>query len=95
MSDILSKFMNIWEIENHFKCPVVGAILSVEKHKSILKKCGYKVKSMKSYEYHQQIMTKLDDANNVSIKVNNFIRTQAHKMMQRIVTLPDNDIRSL
>jgi len=95
MSDILSKFMNIWEIENHFKCPVVGAILSVEKHKSILKKCGYKVKNMKSYEYHQQIMTKLGDANNVSIKVNNFIRTQAHKMMKRIVTLPENDIRAL
>jgi hypothetical protein len=95
MSDILSKFMNIWEIESHFKCPVVGAILPVEKHKNILKKCGYDVKRMKAYEYHQQIMAKLDGANNVSIKVNNFIRTKAHKLMHRITTLPDSDIRSL
>jgi len=63
MPDKLSKFMNIWEVEPHFKCPVVGAILSVEKHKTILKKCGYDVKKLKPYEYHQQIMAKLLDQN--------------------------------
>ena len=65
MSDILSKFMHIWEIETHYKCPVVGAILSADKHRNILKKCGYDVKNMKAYEYHQQIMAKLNDENAV------------------------------
>lgn len=93
--DIQSQFLNIWEIETHFKCPVIGAMLSVEKHKSILKKCGYDVKKMKDYEYHQQIMAKLHDENNVSVKVNNFIRNRARKLMIHIAGLPDPDVRTL
>ncbi len=95
MPDILSKFMHIWEIETHFKCPVVGTMLSIDKHRNILKKCGYNVKNMKPYEYHQQIMAKLNDKNNVSVKVNNFIRHKAHKLMHQIHDLPDRKIRSL
>ena len=95
MSDSLSKFMHIWEIESHFRCPVVGAVLSVEKHRTILKKCGYDVKKLKPYEYHQQLMAKLTDQNNVSIKVNNFLRSQAQKHMKRIAGLGEADIRAL
>ncbi|OGR26410.1 MAG: hypothetical protein A2277_02455 [Desulfobacterales bacterium RIFOXYA12_FULL_46_15] len=95
MSDILSGFMNIWEVESHFKCPVIGAMLSVEKHKSILIKCGYDIKKMKPYEYHQVIMGKLTEENNVSVKVNNFIRSQAHSQMLRIAGLDDAAVRAL
>lgn len=95
MSDILSRFMNIWEVEPHFKCPLVGAMLSVEKHRSILIKCGYDVKQMKPYEYHSVIMGKLSEENNVSVKVNNFIRSQAHSHMVRIAGLDDAAVRVL
>ncbi len=95
MSDILSKFMNIWEVESHYKCTIAGAILSVEKHKSILKKCGYNVKAMKPYEYHQQIMAELSDENAVSRKVNNFIRSKSRKYMLKVAGLTDKKIISL
>jgi len=95
MADKLSHFMNIWEVEPHFKCPVVGAILSVEKHKTILKKCGYDVNTLKPYEYHQQIMAKLNNKNTVSVKVNNFIRSQARKQMVQIAGLSEKKIRKL
>jgi len=95
MSDVLSRFMNIWEVESHFKCPVIGAMLSVEKHRSILVKCGYDVKKLKPYEYHQVIMSKLTDENNVSVKVNNFIRSQAQAQMLRIADLTDDQVRVL
>jgi len=52
MNDLMSKFLPIWKIESHFRCPVIGAVLSVEKHKQILKNCGYNIKKMKAYEYH-------------------------------------------
>lgn len=91
----LEKFMNVWEIESNFKCPVVGAMLSVEKHKNILKKCGYNVKHMKPYEYHRHIMSRLDKENNVSRKVNNYIRNQARKYMVMILDQPEKKIRTL
>jgi Uncharacterized protein conserved in bacteria (DUF2325) len=95
MTEIQSQFLNIWEVESHFKCPVIGAMLSVEKHKNILKKCGYDVKKMKDYEHHQQIMAKLHDENNLSVKVNNFIRNRARKLMIQIAGLPEQEVRTL
>ncbi len=95
MSDLMSKFMPIWEIETHFRCPVIGAVLSVEKHRQILKKCGYNVKEMKPYEYHQQVMSKLFEENNVSIKVNNYLRSKARKYMVAVQGKSEAEVRTL
>jgi hypothetical protein len=89
MSDTLHRFLPIWAIPDFLKCPVAGAMLTVEKHRSILKKCGYDVKPMKPYEYHQKIMLKLGDENNVSQKVNNFIRTQSAGQMARVAGMAE------
>ncbi len=95
MSRKYTKFLNMWEIESHFKCPVAGAILSVKKHRDILKKCGYNVSSLKSYEYHQIIMSQLNDENKVSIKVNNVIRSQAKKWMDQLDGMNEAQMRKL
>lgn len=80
-------FLNIWEIERHFKCPVIGAMLSVDKHKDILKKCGWDVSALKPYEYHSYLMGCMGDENAVSIKANNYIRHQSGKYMKQIASL--------
>ena len=95
MSDKLHQFLPIWDIPDFLKCPVAGAMLTVEKHRSILKKCGYDVKSMKPYEYHQKIMLKLGGENNVSQKVNNFIRNQSAGKMARVAGMTEQEIRDL
>jgi hypothetical protein len=95
MSDTLHRFLPIWAIPDFLKCPVAGAMLTVEKHRSILKKCGYDVKPMKPYEYHQKIMLKLGGENNVSQKVNNFIRTQSAGQMARVAGMTEPEIRTL
>jgi hypothetical protein len=87
--------MDIWEIEPHFKCPVVGAMLSVEKHRAILKKCGYDVLHLKPYEYHQKIMMKLSDKNSVSVKVNNFIKNNSRKCMIQVSQAGPGGMRQL
>jgi hypothetical protein len=80
-------FANIWDIERNFKCPVIGAMLSVNKHRDILKKCGWDVNGLKPYEYHSYLMGCMGDENAVSIKTNNFIRHQAGKYMKQIAAL--------
>jgi hypothetical protein len=95
MSEISSKFMNIWEVEPQFKCPVVGAMLTGKRHKAILQKCGYQVSELKPYEYHQVIMSKLYEENPVSRKVNNFIRGKAKKWMDQVHGMSDKQMRSL
>ena len=83
----MTEFLNIWEIERNFKCPVIGAMLTVEKHKSILKKCGWDVRALKPYEYHSYLMGCMGDENAVSRKTNNFIRHQAAKYMKEVAAL--------
>ncbi|WP_321493527.1 DUF2325 domain-containing protein [uncultured Desulfobacter sp.] len=80
-------FLNIWEIERNFKCPVIGAMLSVDKHKDILKKSGWDVSTLKPYEYHSYLMGCMGDENAVSIKTNNYIRHQSLKYMKQIAAL--------
>nr|NJM04250.1 hypothetical protein [Desulfobacula sp.] len=50
---------------------------------------------LKPYEYHQVIMSKLTEENNVSVKVNNFVRSQAQAQMLRIADLTDDQVRVL
>ncbi len=95
MTDLLKNFIPIWEIETHFKCPVIGAVLSVEKHQQILKKCGYNVLNIKPYEYHQLLMSRLSEENNVSIKVNNYLRSKARKYMLAVHEKSESEIRKL
>jgi len=83
-------FLNIWEIDRHFKCPVIGAMLSVDKHKDILKKCGWDIHDLKPYEYHSYLMGCMGDENAVSIKTNNYIRHQSGKYMKEIASLYKN-----
>jgi len=85
--DAMKCFLNIWEIERNFKCPVIGAMLSVDKHRDILKKCGWDVSSLKPYEYHAYLMGCMGDENAVSIKTNNYIRHQSLKYMKQIASL--------
>ena len=85
--DAMKCFFNIWEIERNFKCPVIGAMLSVDKHRDILKKCGWDVGALKPYEYHAYLMGCVGDENAVSIKTNNYIRHQSLKYMKQIASL--------
>ena len=92
MSDPLSGFMHIWEVPVFFKCPVVGAVLSVERHRKILQKCGYDVTGLKPYEYHQVIMSRLHEKNKVSVKVDSYIRNKARPLMIRMAKMDEEQI---
>ncbi|WP_035237424.1 DUF2325 domain-containing protein [Desulfobacter vibrioformis] len=85
--DAMKCFLNIWEIERNFKCPVIGAMLTVDKHKDILKKCGWNVSALKPYEHHTYLMGCMGDENAVSVKTNNYIRHQSLKYMKQIAAL--------
>jgi len=77
---------HIWEILPHFKCPVIGACLTVEEHKKILKKAGYQTKRKRPHELHRMIMERLDKRNRLSEKVDRFLR---HKYRKTIAMAAD------
>ena len=64
----------IWEIQNNFKCPVLGSCLTIEEHKKILKKTGHKIKKIKAHEAHRAVMGYMNDENQVSIKTDRYLK---------------------
>ena len=68
---ILLKF---WEIENMFKCPVVGMCLTYSEQKQVLKKAGISIKRKNQFEIHERLVASSDDENRLSRKVDNLLR---------------------
>jgi len=62
-----------WMIHNHFKCPVVGACLSLEEQKKILKKTGNSVKNRSAHEIHGIFVHSLSDKNRLSMRIDAYL----------------------
>ncbi|MCD6224985.1 MAG: DUF2325 domain-containing protein [Deltaproteobacteria bacterium] len=71
----------IWEIQNNFKCPVIGSCLTIDEQRRILKKTGHKIKKMKSHEIHRAVMWHINDENPVSIKTERYLNHKYRKVI--------------
>ena len=68
---VLLKF---WEIENFFKCPVVGMCLTASEQRQLLKKAGISIKDKNPFEIHETLVASSDDENQLSRKVDHLLR---------------------
>lgn len=67
-------YKSIWEVEQSYRCPLIGSCFDENEHKRILKKAGYQIKGMKLHEVHGYIMRNLHDENRISLKVEHYLR---------------------
>jgi len=78
----------IWDVHKSLKCPVIGACLTVDEHRKVLKKAGCQVKHLRPYNLHRMIMEHLDKENRISLKVENYFR---YKYRNSIANFADMD----
>ncbi len=88
LTDTAPRLKNIWEVQPNFKCPVIGACLTVEEHKKVLKKAGCQIKKMSPHELHRLVMERLYNENRISRKVESYLK---YKYRNRVATLADLD----
>ncbi|MEA3428578.1 MAG: DUF2325 domain-containing protein, partial [Thermodesulfobacteriota bacterium] len=62
-----------WMIHSHFKCPVVGACLSLKEQKRLLKKMGISIKNRSAYEIHGIFVSSLSDKNRLSMRIDAYL----------------------
>ena len=48
--------LRFWEIDDSFKCPVIGTCLDITEQRQILKKEGISVKNKSDFEIHEIIV---------------------------------------
>ena len=65
--------LRFWEVDNFFKCPVVGICLTVSDQKHLLKKAGLSYKKKSPYEIHELFVACSENKNRLSKRVDNFL----------------------
>ena len=88
---VLLKF---WEIENFFKCPVVGMCLTTAEQKQLLKKVGISIKNKNPFEIHETLVASSDDENRLSRKVDNLLNRRFGATAESMLSLGKEDFMS-
>lgn len=79
----------IWETDSHLTCPLIGACLTLEEHRKLLKKCGVKVKGMDDFRLHRYIMIHLNKENRIALKVERYLRHKYSKIIQAFAAIDE------
>jgi len=61
--------LRIWEIQERFKCPVIGWCLDISEQKEVLKKEGISIKEKSNFEIHEIVVDSLENENRVSRRI--------------------------
>ena len=81
---------HIWEVYRSFKCPVIGACLSADEHKKLVRKLGYQVKKLKSHHCHTIIMDRLGGENRISLKIDRYLRHKYRNALSEYFNLSED-----
>ena len=65
--------LRFWEIDQFFKCPVVGICLTLTEQKQLLKKTGISIKKKSPFEIHETLVASAESENRLSKRVDNLL----------------------
>jgi len=77
----------IWDIPVEFKCPIIGACLTADEHRKVLKRTRHRTKELKSHQMHSIIMGHLGNENKVSQKVDRYLKYKYRREITRYAGL--------
>jgi len=80
-----------WEIDDCFKCPIVGSCLELTEQMQILKKTGFSIKKITPFEIHQNLLYNSDSENKVSLKIDSRLNQQFKNELTGFFNLPETD----
>lgn len=76
-----------WEIQEFFKCPVVGMCLTMAEQKRLLKKTSVSVKNASAFEIHEALVASSETENRVSRRVDRQLHRKFGKEVQALLRL--------
>ena len=83
--------LRIWEIEDRFKCPVIGWCFDVEEQKDVLRKEGISIKGKSSFQIHEVIVGSLEIENELSRKVDFWLNRKYKKEIEELTSLEQEE----
>jgi len=77
--------LRFWEIEDFFKCPVIGWCLDIAEQREILRKEGICVKDKSDFEAHGLAVESLERENNISRKLDFWLNRKYKKELEKSI----------
>ncbi|MCG8471775.1 MAG: DUF2325 domain-containing protein [Desulfobacterales bacterium] len=80
----------LWEIPSPLKCPVVGLGVTDDEGRRVLKRCGRRVKSLKPWEIHRDLMEEVGGDTQVARRVDALLKRKFSQVMEVCKALPES-----
>lgn len=86
---------NLWEVDSHLMCPLIGGCLTIEEHRRVLNKAGCSTKRKRPYQLHNMIMSHLNEKNRISLKVDNYLKYKYRKEVPALKDISEKEFMNI
>ena len=83
--------LRIWEIEDRFKCPVIGWCFDASEQKEILRKEGISTKDKSNMRIHETVVESLGEENRLSQRIDFWLNRKYQKEIQELSSLAEEE----
>lgn len=83
--------LRIWEIEDRFKCPMIGWCFDITEQKEVLKKEGIAVKDISNFRIHEIVVESLTEENRLSRRIDSWLNRKYQKEIREFSTLAQEE----
>jgi hypothetical protein len=84
--------LKIWEIAEHFKCPVIGWCFDIAEQKEMLRKDGMSTKDKTDFEIHEMLVRSLGEENPLSQRIDSSLNRKYRKKIDELSSLEQEEL---
>lgn len=90
-----ARYRRLWELPQNLRCPVVGTCIRDRELRKILTKAGFRAKQYSSFQLHAQAMSRMEDENPISRKVDAALRRKFRVGIAAFGEMAEDDFLAL
>ena len=83
--------LRIWEIQERFKCPVIGWCFDITEQKEVLRKEGISTKDKSNFEIHEIVVESLGEENHLSRRIDSWLNRKYQKEIKELSALKQEE----
>ena len=81
----------LWEVDQVFNCPVIGACLTLAEQKRLLRKAGLRYKGKSDFEIHEILVAHSDNPNDLSQQADRLLRRKYLDRVSGLIPLGNEE----
>ena len=89
--ETVARRRKVWEIDQVFRCPVVGMCLSISEQRSLCRKVGAGVHAKSDFAVHEMVVSTMDAENPLSRKLESLLSRKYESANTMYLSMPEEE----